>query len=226
MVQVPQVVVFDVNETLSDLTPLGNRFEEAGLPAHLMPVWFAGVLRDGFALTVSGAYADFADVAADVLRDMLSGADDRHKDVEAVVRHVLDGFGELRCHPDVAPGMRRLCEAGIRLFTLTNGAAALTERLLESEGLLALVERRLDVSAPRAWKPSPAAYQYVAGEAGVRPELMALAAVHPWDVDGAQRAGLVGAWLNRGDKPYPRVMAAPRVQAPSLPALATELLQE
>ncbi|WP_435111965.1 haloacid dehalogenase type II [Nocardiopsis synnemataformans] len=225
MAQVPQVVVFDVNETLSDLAPLRKRFEEVGAPAHLMPTWFAGVLRDGFGLTAAGAYADFADVAADILRDMLSGGDDRSGDVEAAVHHVLDGFGQLRCHPDVAAGMRRLRGAGVRLFTLTNGAAALTEGLLEREGLLGLVERRLDVSRPRAWKPSPAAYRYAVSEAGVKAEEVALVAVHPWDVDGAQRAGLIGAWVNRGGRPYPGFMAAPQVQAPSLEALATALLQ-
>ena len=30
-----------------------------------------------------------------------------------------------------------------------------------------------------------------------------LVAVHPWDIDGASRAGLVTAWLNRSGGPYP-----------------------
>ncbi|MGP3924743.1 hypothetical protein [Streptomyces sp. 8N616] len=42
-----QLVLFDVNETLSDLAPLRTRFEEADAPGHLFPTWFAGVPRDG-----------------------------------------------------------------------------------------------------------------------------------------------------------------------------------
>lgn len=38
-----------------------------------MPTWFAGVLRDGFALTAAGAYADFASVARDGVWAVLSG---------------------------------------------------------------------------------------------------------------------------------------------------------
>ena len=45
----PSVIAFDVNETLSDLSPLGARFLEVGASASAAPLWFASVLRDGFA---------------------------------------------------------------------------------------------------------------------------------------------------------------------------------
>lgn len=47
----PTLLVFDVNETLSDMSPMGQRFEDVGAPAHLAKTWFAVLLRDGFALT-------------------------------------------------------------------------------------------------------------------------------------------------------------------------------
>ncbi len=47
----PAVVIFDVNETLSDLEPLRGRFERIGAPAAMLDAWFAATLRDGFALT-------------------------------------------------------------------------------------------------------------------------------------------------------------------------------
>lgn len=36
----PSVLLLDVNETLSDLSPMGERFAEVGLPAHLAPTRF------------------------------------------------------------------------------------------------------------------------------------------------------------------------------------------
>ncbi|MEW9554152.1 haloacid dehalogenase type II [Nonomuraea sp. NPDC050783] len=210
-----QAVIFDVNETLTDMEPLRACFEEAGLPGALMDTWFASVLRDGFALTAAGGYAGFAQVARDVLAGM-GLADDG-------IEHVLGGFAGLRVHPDVPKGMRLLREAGVRLFTMTNGAAAMTEGVLAREGLLDLVEARLDVSGPRAWKPARAAYDFAVARAGVRPGQAALVAVHPWDIDGARRAGLVGAYLDRRGTPYPGVMSAPDVTAPDLPALAAAL---
>ncbi len=56
----PSVIVFDVNETLSDMAPMGQRFADVGADPRLARLWFAALLRDGFALTVAGAREDFA----------------------------------------------------------------------------------------------------------------------------------------------------------------------
>lgn len=58
----------DVNETLSDLSPLAGRFEDVGAPGHLARTWFAGLLRDGFALAAVEVSASFAGIAAEALR--------------------------------------------------------------------------------------------------------------------------------------------------------------
>lgn len=218
-----EVLVFDVNETLSDMGPLRTRFEEIGAPSHQFSVWFAGVLRDGFALTAAGAYADFSAIARDTIRALLPSVPGWSGDIEEAARHVLDGFAELQVHPDVPEGVRALHRAGFRLVTMTNGSAALTEQLLTRAGLLHCFEARLDVSGPRCWKPAPAAYRYAVEQAGVSPGRAMLIAVHPWDIDGAQRAGLAGAWLRRGVSAYPDVMLPPAYAAEDLRDLAAAL---
>jgi 2-haloacid dehalogenase len=47
-----------------------------------------------------------------------------------------------------------------------------------------------------------------------------LVSVHPWDIDGAARAGLRTGWLNRNGARYPSYFTAPDVEATDLPALA------
>lgn len=217
------VLVFDVNETLSDMSPLQSRIEEVGAPPHLFTVWFAGVLRDGFALTAAGAYAEFSAVARDGIRALLPSVPGWSGDVEEAARHVLAGFADLDLHPDVPDGVRALHEAGFRLVTMTNGSSALTERLLTRAGLLHCFESRLDVSGPQCWKPAPAAYRYAVEQSRVRPDQAVLVAVHPWDVDGAQRAGLSGAWLRRGAAAYPESMLSPTYAAEDLRELVTVL---
>jgi 2-haloacid dehalogenase len=66
-----RVVVFDVNETLSDMSPLADRFVGIGAPAHLARVWFASLLRDGFALTSVGETAPFSELGQEGLRVLL-----------------------------------------------------------------------------------------------------------------------------------------------------------
>jgi 2-haloacid dehalogenase len=215
-----RVVLFDVNETLSDMTPLQHRFEQLGAPPLMFRVWFASVLRDGFALTAAGGYADFGEFADGALRDLFAGLHGWRGDPADAARHVLEGFGELDLHPDVADGVRRMRAAGLRLATLTNGSAGLTAQLLERAGVRDHFQALLDVSGPRAWKPAAAAYQYALAELGAQPDETMLVAVHPWDVDGARRAGLHAAWLSRGVADYPRVMIPPTVTAADLRDLA------
>lgn len=219
-----KVVLFDVNETLSDMAPLRGRLEEVGAPPELSATWFAGVLRDGFALTAAGSYAGFREIADAGLRGLLAQVHGWSGDAAAAAAHVLDGFASLEVHPDVPDGVRRLRAGGYRLATLTNGTAALTEQLLARAGLREQFDALLDVGAPRAWKPAAAAYRYATDALGVDQAEALLVAVHPWDIDGARRAGLQAAWLRRGVADYPAVMSPPSLIAADLRDLA-HLLQ-
>ena len=202
------VIVFDVNETLSDLSPLAARFVAVGAPASAASLWFASVLRDGFALSVAGARPDFADVAREALAARLS-VTTLDQALGQAVDHVLGGLDELPVHPDVARGVQGLAAAGFRLVTLSNGGTALAEKLLGNAGLRDHFERLLSVDDAPAWKPSPEAYAYAARECGVPPEDMVLVASHPWDVDGAIRAGLDAVWVDRHEGHYPRTFSSP-----------------
>jgi 2-haloacid dehalogenase len=106
---------------------------------------------------------------------------------------------------------------------MTNGTMATTEDLLARAGLRDCFEALLDVQGPRVWKPAPAAYRYAVDRLGVAPEEALLVAVHPWDIDGARRAGLGGAWIRRGAASYPGAMTPPTLTAEDLVSLADEL---
>jgi 2-haloacid dehalogenase len=221
----PVVAVLDVNETLVDLTQLRQRFEAVGAPGHLLEVWFAGTLRDGFALTAAGGYVDFQPAAQAVLTALLSRVEGLRARADEAAAHVLAGFPDLDLHPDVAPGLNRLRERGVRLVTLTNGSAELTGKLLERGGVAHLVEQRMSVSDAGRWKPAREPYLMAAARCGTAVEDMALVAVHPWDVDGAARAGMRGAWLNRDGVPYPDYLRPPAASASDLSGLADALLE-
>ncbi|MFE2507033.1 haloacid dehalogenase type II [Streptomyces naganishii] len=219
----PDVLVFDVNETITDMSALGARLTDVGLDAGLLPAWFAGVLRDGIALTLAGGRASFAEVAADGLRALLA-RERPGQEAEPAVRHVLDALPDLPVHPDVPDGVRELHAAGVRMLTLTNGSAGTTRAVLGRAGLADLFEAHLDVEgAGGRWKPHPAAYAHALRTAGVPAGSAMLVAVHPWDVDGAARAGLRTAWLRREPVPYPSALHPPDAEAEALTDLAHRL---
>ncbi len=218
----PSVVVFDVNETLSDMSPMARRFTDVGAPETLAKLWFASVLRDGFAVTAAGRMEQFSELAQENLRILL-GPVDLDRDVESAIEHVMAGFMSLGVHPDVVPGIRRLKEAGLRLVTLSNGSAQVAGQLFESAGIREHFEQLLSVEDGGVWKPARAAYEYAARQCGLDLSDMLLVAVHPWDVDGAARAGMRTAWVDRSGSHYPAFAATPDHSVASLEELATAL---
>lgn len=214
----PRLLLLDVNETLSDMSGLVPAFERAGIAAAEVPVWFAGVLRDAFALTALGDRPAFADLAAASLEAAYGGE---------VVDPVMSAFTGLAPHPDVLPGLQALAGLGVRLATLSNGSAGvaralLADRLAEA-GTPALVEAYLSVEDAPAWKPVASAYGYALEVLGVEAHEAMMVAVHPWDLEGARRAGLRTAWLRRDRGRWPGVFGVPEIEADDLTGLVQHL---
>jgi 2-haloacid dehalogenase len=218
----PAVLVFDVNETLSDMAPIADRFAEVDADPGLARTWFSSLLRDGFALAVNDVNPTFGTLAAEQLH-LLLGPLDLNRHLGDAVAHVLGGFAELRCHPDVAVGIHALSALGLRLVTLTNGATSVAQRLLDDAGLIDAFEHLLSAEQAGFWKPDPRAYTYALSRCGVQAAEAMLVAVHPWDTDGARRAGLASAWVNRTGADYPSYFRAPSLEVGSLVDLADRL---
>ncbi|HEY1155934.1 MAG TPA: haloacid dehalogenase type II [Arthrobacter sp.] len=218
----PSVIVFDVNETLSDMSPMGQRFIDVGAPAHLAKLWFATLLRDGFALTAAGDNGTFAEVGAEAMRGLFTGME-LNQDVDSAVQHVMTGFSGLGLHPDVVDGVKALRAAGHRLVTLTNGSTWLAEKLFTEAGIRDNFDQLLTVEDAAVWKPGKASYEYAASVCGTGPGQMLLVAVHPWDIHGASRAGLATAWINRTGGLYPGYFQAPDHTVTALPDLLPAL---
>ena len=215
-------LVLDVNETLSDMSPLGEVLERHGVPRALAGTWFASVLRDGFALSLHREAPPFAELGRQVLRRLLTG----HRptsDPEEVVEELLATVQRLEVHPDVPPGLRALAEDGHRLVTFTNGAAAGARGLLDRAGVSDVVEAYLSVEELPVWKPHPDAYAHAARALGPTPAELVMVAVHPWDLDGASRAGWRTAHVDRSGAPWPEVFRRPDHVAGSFSGLAAAL---
>lgn len=218
------VIVFDVNETLSDMSVLGRRFGQLGAPSELAGLWFAQLLRDGFALAAAGDNADFATVGRGLLHGLFDGLALNCSTPDAVDA-VMETMSGLQLHEDVVPGVKALHEGGHRLVTLSNGAAMLAESLFTAAGVREHFDLVLSVAQAPVWKPAPAAYAYVSSACAADPADMVLVAVHPWDIHGAARAGLRTAWLNRHGSSYPEHFLAPELTITRLTDLPEALVE-
>lgn len=217
----PDVVAFDIIQTTFSLEALRPKLTQAGLPGHVLESWFAGTLRDAFALDVTGVFKPFKEVARAGLVGLLAAAGRDN----AAADGIIEGFAGLDPHPDAAPAMRALREAEVRIVALTNGSASVTQKLLDRGGLSRFVERTVSIDDVGRWKPAREVYLHCAKAMEMPPQRLALVAAHGWDIHGASRAGLMTGFVGRSGAPFPTVMDPPDVSAASLLDLAKVFVQ-
>ncbi|WP_216216439.1 HAD family hydrolase [Amycolatopsis aidingensis] len=215
----PEVVLFDVFETLLQLDPLRVRFVEVGRPGHELELFFARTLRDGMAYSLAGPAPPFREVAAEQLA-ITSG----HTLSRDRIDHVLAGFAELPAQPDADPALRLLTEAGIPCYAFTHGSAAVAESALTGAGLRGSLAGVLSTETIRSFKPPARVYHWACEQAGSAPERTALVAVHSWDVHGAVRAGLLAGFATRFEGGVPGTIQRPQVVAERLDEVVAGLL--
>ncbi|QKG58597.1 haloacid dehalogenase type II [Hymenobacter sp. BRD128] len=199
----PEVIFFDVNETLLDMSPLKAAVTSAFADKAAFGQWFGLLLQHSLVATVTDAYFSFgtiADAALDMTAHML-----QTKPLSQEAKQALTALlTKLPAHADVPAGLARLQAAGYRLLALTNSPPATLAAQLRFAGLTDYFEQALSIEAVRRYKPHPDTYHYAARQAGVAPARAMLIAAHGWDVAGALHAGLQAGFLARpGQTLYP-----------------------
>ncbi|MDT5196848.1 MAG: NADPH:quinone reductase [Mycobacterium sp.] len=199
----PAVLVFDVNETLLDITALEPVFATVFGDPRIAREWFGQLVTYSMTLTLSDVYTDFFTLGEAVLRMLgdIHGVEITDDDLHAV----RDGFSTMPAHVDVAIGLGQLRDKGYRLVTLTNSPPSPGgETPLQRAGLGHFFEQEFSVDAARVYKPAPQLYRDVAERLGVQPSDCMMVAAHTWDTIGAQAAGFSGALIRRqGNAPLP-----------------------
>lgn len=217
-----RVMVFDVNETLLDITVLEPLFTRVFGQAGVMRQWFAELVLYSQTMTLSGQYTTFAQIGAAVL-SMLSS-------IHAVPLHdadreeLVDTLRHMPPHDDVEPALEALSTAGFRLATLTNSAPSAGRSPLDNAGLAHWFERQFSVDEVRRFKPAPETYQLVARGLGIEPAQIRLIAAHPWDTLGAQAAGCVSALVTRTGNAVLPIGPQSDIVGPDLSTVAARII--
>jgi 2-haloacid dehalogenase len=215
-------MVFDVNETLLDLAAVEPTFERIFGDKGAMRLWFANFILYSAALTVAGCYVPFTDVGSAVMRML---ADTRGIKIAASdEKELTERFSTMPPHPEVPAALRRLRDAGFRLFTLTDNLLEVQTRQLAHGGIVNLFERRFSADGVKHHKPSRQAYAYVEKELGVAPSQLCLIACHTWDTLGAVAAGWEAALIKRVGNDVLAVGPQPHIVGDDLNDVANQLV--
>ena len=205
--------MFDVNETLLDITTLEPFFQRVFSNAGVMREWFAELILYSQTMTLSGRYTAFGELAGGVLR--MVAANKQVEVAEEDVAELKALIGSMPAHPDVKPALDLLRETGFRLVTLTNSPPSPTPTPLEKAGVAAYFEHHFSVAEVEKFKPHPTTYEMVADKMGVKTTDLCMVACHLWDTIGAQSVGCQGAFLAR---PNNNVLYAAGVPKPDFSA--------
>ena len=217
-----KAVVLDVFETLFTIEPLGEKLRAVGLPSGALQIWFARILRDAFALEVTGEYKTFREIAGARLETFMS--EQKLEPDRSIIDRVVTAFADLPAHSDVNPGLQLLQDANVRIATLSNGSAETIEKLFRNAKLENFIERYISIDEVKHWKPSREVYLYAAETLHVDPAQLALVAAHDWDIQGANHAGLRTAFVARKGQAFSAVMKKPDVTGGSLEEVVQKLL--
>ena len=218
-----RVCVFDVNETLLDLTALDPPFERAFGRSGVRREWFGQLLQSAFLSTITDTYSDFGALGRAAL-EMIA----RRNGVELASDQrdeILGTMLTLPPHPEVAPALELLRSAGIRMAALTNSTEAVATAQLTNAGLAPLLERILSADVVGHLKPAREPYEMAARELDTEIGGLRLIAAHAWDVAGALRAGAAAAFVARPGMILDPLAPAPDIIGADMAEVADRILE-
>ena len=196
------VLLFDVNETLLDLSALNPLFRSAFGDSAVRQQWFLTLQSLWMTGMLTGRYRPFDELARVALR--MTASRQRMELSAADESAILKGMKELPPHADVPAALALLRSSGLRLAALTNGTPASARAQLRYAELTPYFEQVLSADTVKRYKPAPEPYLYAASRLGVLPRSVDLVSVHAWDIAGARAAGLFTVFVERpGHPPNP-----------------------
>ena len=220
---VAEALAFDMYGTLVDPIRIWKQLEQfiSGDAQRIAEIWRQKQLEFTFRLTAMERYEDFEQVTRKALDYAL-----------AATGHMLDAqqknslmtqYNDLERYTDVEPGLQRLKDAGYTMVVFSNGSPAMLSAIMQAAHLERYCSGFVSVDEVKVYKPSPVVYRHVANRLGRPLDQVRLISSNPFDVIGAESAGMQTAWVNRSGGLFDTLALMPQMVVKSLVELANML---
>ncbi len=220
-----EVLAFDMYGTLVDPIRIWKRLERF-LPREaqrIAELWRQKQLEYTFRLTAMERYEDFEQVTRKALDYALASVG---CDLDMQQKNsLMTQYNDLERFADVEPGLQRLKDAGYSMVVFSNGSPAMLTAIMHAAGLHTYCAGFVSVDEVRVYKPSPRVYRHVANRLGRPIETVRLISSNPFDVIGAEAAGMQASWVNRSGGIFDTLAPPPSSVVRSLIELADALAQ-
>lgn len=219
----PTHIFFDVNETLTDFSPVLDAAQAAlgGGPGQGRR-WFNVMIEYSLAETLSGMHDPFLDIGAAALSMVAAedGLEIAQQKAHDLLKHAI---GTVEAWPDCQPGLNRLRDMGFTMATLTNSGEGAQRSTLERVGLSEYFDDMIGVQAIGAYKPDPRTFAHGLTRMNADAGDALMVACHPWDLIGARAVGMRTAYVQRPGTAWYPVADAPDYHVHTLEELAEAL---
>ena len=214
-------VLFDLNGTLLDPSGIAEPLGGGDAERRLVAEAFRDALLLTMADTVSGgAYRPLPDYLRATLERVLRAGGRDLGVLDAAMRRAaaMDPF------PDPESALSTLLGARLHVGVLTNSTGQAADAALAAAGLRERFEMVIGSDEVQRFKPHPRVYEHAVERVSVDPGEIVLVAAHGWDVMGAMRAGLRGAWVARSERWLVPLVPEPDVRGEDLEEVARAIM--
>ncbi|WP_080147233.1 haloacid dehalogenase type II [Marinilactibacillus piezotolerans] len=219
-----KTVLFDMNETLLNLSLLKENFEKHFADPTVPKYWFAKVLHYSAVMGAMDEYVDFGKLSEAALESLFL---EKGKELtEEIKTDILGSFKKLPAYDDVPEALRLLKEQDIKVIAVTNSSNEMVKEQLTNARLIELFDSYYSVDAVQKYKPFKDIYQYVLKEENATAEETVMVATHDWDLFGAKRAGLTTAYIDRKKDQYNPYYSQPDFSHHHLVSLVEEMIEK
>jgi 2-haloacid dehalogenase len=220
---VAEALAFDMYGTLVDPIRIWKQLEKyvPGEAQRIAEIWRQKQLEFTFRLTAMERYEDFEQVTRKALDYALAATG---QSLDAQQKNLLmSQYNDLERFADAEPGLQRLKDADYTMVVFSNGSPAMLTGIMNAANLHPYFKGFVSVDEVKVYKPSPIVYRHVANRLARPANEVRLISSNPFDVIGAESAGMQAAWVNRSSGLFDTLATPPEMVVKSLVELADML---
>jgi 2-haloacid dehalogenase len=217
----PQVIVFDVYETLLDMSVVERKINQITDSKRGYTIWLELFMQYCFANNSLDSFHDFISIARVTLQ-MTSRTLGRNLS-ETDANDVLELLRHLPVREEVQSCLSELNDLGLTIIALTNAPEKVVCERMERTGLISYFENVLSTETVKKYKPEKKVYEWASQKLNTNINEMLMVTSHGWDIAGAKNAGMQTAFLkNHKQLLYP-LSPSPDITCNSLSELVSQL---
>jgi 2-haloacid dehalogenase len=218
-----KAVLFDMNETILNLSLLHRNFDKSFDDKYVLKYWFTKLLHSSTVMGSMDEYIDFGKLSEAVLESLFyENGKSLTKETKS---EILDSFKNLPAYDDVPKALKLLHDNNIKTIAVSNSSLVMIKEQLTNACIIEQFDNYYSVDSVKKYKPFTDIYKYVANSEKLSVTNIAMVATHDWDLFGAKKVGLTTAYIKRKKEIYNPYYPQPDILNTNLVDLSQALIK-